>query len=173
MEFVILVDTQDQAIGIMEKMEAHEKGLLHRAFSLFVFNDKKEMLLQRRAFNKYHSGGLWTNTCCSHPRPDEPLIAAVQRRIQEEMGFVCSPQSSFSFIYQAELEHNLIEHELDHVFFATYNDAPQINLEEVCEWKYASIDNIRKEMAEKPEMFTAWFKIVFENVVAYFTQYLV
>lgn len=169
-EFVILIDKQDQEIGVMEKMEAHEKGLLHRAFSLFVFNDKQEMLLQRRALTKYHSGGLWTNACCSHPRPNEALIDAVKRRVQEEMGFSCLPQASFSFIYRAELEHNLIEHELDHVFFATYNDAPNINLDEVCEWKYVSVNAIRQEMSEKPELFTAWFKIVFEDVMKHFEK---
>ncbi len=169
-EFVILVDAADQEMGLMEKMEAHEKGLLHRAFSLFVFNDKQEMLLQRRALSKYHSGGLWTNACCSHPRPNETLKEAVKRRVQEEMGFSCEPQQSFSFIYRAELEHNLVEHELDHVFFATYNDAPHINLEEVCEWKYLNITAIRQEMAQTPAHYTAWFRIVFEKVMLHFAQ---
>ncbi|MEM7511533.1 MAG: isopentenyl-diphosphate Delta-isomerase [Bacteroidota bacterium] len=158
---VVLVTEQDEEVGTMEKMEAHEKGLLHRAFSIFVFNDQHQLLLHQRAAHKYHSGGLWTNTCCSHPAAGEPLEEATHRRLQEEMGFDCPLQPAFFFTYQAKLDHGLTEHELDHVFIGTYNEAPKLNPEEVMAYKYVSIDELQNDMKEHPEKYTEWFKICF------------
>ncbi len=163
-EKVILVDENDNELGLMEKMEAHKKGLLHRAFSVFVFNSKNELMLQQRSDNKYHSGGLWTNTCCSHPRAGETLEAAVQRRMMEEMGFSCEFSYQFSFIYKAQLDNNLTEHELDHVFFGFYDGLPHLNKDEAKAWKYASIETIKRDILENPQNYTAWFKIIFNRV---------
>ena len=168
MEHVILVDENDQQIGLMEKMEAHEKGLLHRAFSVFIFNDENQLLLQQRAKDKYHSGGLWTNTCCSHPREGESLLDAVKRRLHEEMGFSCPIETVFSFIYKAELDNNLIEHELDHVLIGNYNEAPKPNPDEVMDWKYVDLEWVVEDMKANPENYTAWFRIVFDNVKGHF-----
>lgn len=164
MEYVILVDENDQEIGQMEKMEAHEKALLHRAFSIFLFNDKNELLLQQRAHSKYHSGGLWTNTCCSHPRAGETVLEAANRRLMEEMGIEAEMQSEFSFIYRAELDNDLTEYELDHVVLGTFNGEPVINPEEVAAWKYVSMKEIEADMKANPENYTAWFRIVFDEV---------
>ncbi len=164
MEYVILVDEKDQEIGSMEKMEAHEKGLLHRAFSIFLFNNKNELLLQQRAHSKYHSGGLWTNTCCSHPRKGETVLQASNRRLMEEMGITAEMNQSFSFIYKSKLDNELTEHELDHVVFGSFNGEPKINPEEVAAWKYMSMDAIEKDMKTNPENYTAWFRIVFDEV---------
>jgi isopentenyl-diphosphate delta-isomerase len=168
MEHVILVDENDQQIGLMEKMEAHEKGLLHRAFSVFIFNDENQLLLQQRAKDKYHSGGLWTNTCCSHPREGESLLDAGKRRLHEEMGFSCPIETVFSFIYKAELDNNLIEHELDHVLIGNYNEAPKPNPDEVMDWKYVDLEWVVEDMKAYPENYTAWFRIVFDNVKGHF-----
>lgn len=159
MEHVILVDEKDNELGTMEKMEAHRKALLHRAFSVFIFNSRGEMILQQRASNKYHSGGLWTNTCCSHPRPGESVKAAAQRRLGEEMGLKCSIHSLFSFVYKASLDNELTEHELDHVFVGHTNDQPAINLSEVMDWKYANASTIMSEVDAHPDNYTEWFKI--------------
>ena len=148
MEKVILVDKTDHQIGEMEKQEAHIKGLLHREFSIFIFNSKGEVLLQQRAFHKYHSGGLWTNTCCSHPRNGETTIQAANRRLMEEMGMSCVLTEEFSFIYKAKLDNDLYEHELDHVLFGTTDLLPQINKEEVADYKYSSFQDIQQEMKE-------------------------
>ncbi len=158
-EEVILVDEHDKELGTMEKIEAHEKALLHRAFSIFVFNDAGQMMLQKRALSKYHSPGLWTNTCCSHPRPGESLEKATSRRILEEMGFECEMVEIFSFIYTAPFDHGLTEHELDHVFVGIYNDKPQINPEEVAEWKWIPTDQLQADVKENPDKYTVWFKI--------------
>src|SRR6478752_348872 len=139
MEHVILVDELDNAIGTMEKMEAHQKGILHRAFSILLFNSKGEILLQKRALTKYHSGGLWTNTCCSHPGPSEPIEVAARRRLLFEMGIDVTPSFAFKFTYQAALDHGLTEHELDHVFTAVFDGSPQINPEEVEDWRYMAL----------------------------------
>lgn len=163
MEKVILVDTNDKPIGTMEKMEAHEKGLLHRAFSIFVFNQKKELLIHQRAFEKYHSGGLWTNTCCSHPRENETTEAAAHRRLVEEMGFDCSLEKRFDFIYKATLDKGLTEHEFDHVFIGEYEAEIIPNPNEVAAWKYIALDKLYKDVAENPEHYTAWFKIALEQ----------
>lgn len=168
MEHVILVDENDQQIGLMEKMEAHEKGLLHRAFSVFIFNDENQLLLQQRAKDKYHSGGLWTNTCCSHPREGESLLDAGKRRLHEEMGFSCPIETVFSFIYKAELDNNLIEHELDHVLIGNYNEVPKPNPDEVMDWKYVDLEWVVEDMKANPENYTAWFRIVFDNVKGHF-----
>lgn len=164
---VILVDENDIQRGTMEKMEAHKKGKLHRAFSIFVFNSKKELLLQRRASDKYHSGGLWTNTCCSHPQPEEDLKDAAHNRLKEEMGFDCDLKNVFHFIYKKEFDNELTEHELDHVFIGYYDKNPQINIKEVMEWKYMPLNEIKQSMKLNPELYTAWFKIVFEKVLGY------
>ena len=145
LEKVILVDANDNEIGSMEKIEAHEKAVLHRAFSIFVFNDQGHMMLQRRALSKYHSPGLWTNTCCSHPRPGESLREATSRRIVEEMGFTCEMKEVFSFIYKAPFDHGLTEHELDHVVIGKYNGEPVINADEVAEWKWIEVDKLLKD----------------------------
>lgn len=162
---VILVDENDVSRGVMEKMEAHQKGELHRAFSIFVFNSKNELLLQRRALNKYHSGGLWTNTCCSHPLPDENIKESAHKRLQEEMGFDCVLNSAFHFIYKTDLDNGLTEHELDHVFIGHYDSNPIINSEEAMDWQYMAIDEIKENLKINPEQYTVWFKIIFEKVL--------
>lgn len=166
MEQVVLVDTEDRELGTMEKMLAHEKGVLHRAFSIFVFNSKGEMLLQQRALHKYHSPGLWTNTCCSHPRPGESLQDAVERRIEEEMGMQCEMKEVFHFVYKAGFDNGLIEHELDHVFTAISDDEPNINPDEVASWKYISTADLEQEIANHPDQFTPWLKIAFPQLMA-------
>ena len=165
MEEVVLVNVNDQPIGYMEKQEAHLKGLLHRAFSVFIFNNNKELLLQKRAVSKYHSGGLWTNTCCSHPRKNETVLSAAKRRLFEEMGIKCDLKFKFSFIYKAKLDNNLFEHEFDHVFFGYTNTKPDINREEVDSYCYKSIEKIQKEIINQPDQYTEWFKICFNEVV--------
>ena len=165
MEEVILVDNKDNPIGTMEKMQVHVEGKLHRAFSVFVLNANKELLLQRRALTKYHSAGLWTNTCCSHPRPNEATEDAVHRRLQEEMGFDCEVSKAFDFIYKAELENGLIEHELDHVFFGYYNETPTLNKEEAADWKYISTAELLEDLKTNSANYTAWFKHCIKEVV--------
>ena len=164
-EKVILVDKNDNELGTMEKQEAHVKGLLHRAFSVFIFNDKNELLLQRRAVKKYHSGGLWTNTCCSHPRQNEKTEDAAERRLLEEMGMRSTLKKQFDFVYKAKLDNNLYEHEFDHVFFGFTNDLPIINPEEVEEYTYKTLEDIGNEMKAIPDKYTEWFKICFREVV--------
>lgn len=163
-ETVILVDAFDNEIGVMEKMEAHQKGLLHRAFSVFIFNSKNELLLQRRALSKYHSAGLWTNTCCSHPRPGEETLAAAKRRLMEEMGIEASLNLKTHFTYKTIFENDLIEHEFDYVFFGNAESNPIINLEEVDAYKWESVEKIRANMRKNPEEFTTWFKIAMEKI---------
>ena len=162
-EQVILVNEKDEPIGLMGKMEAHEKGLLHRAFSVFIFNSKQEVLLQQRAACKYHSPNLWTNTCCSHPRAGETNQQAGERRLQEEMGLQVPLREVFSFIYKAPFDNGLTEHEYDHVLVG-YSDAqPQINPEEVASWKWLSLEAIKEDILQASERYTAWFKIIFEE----------
>ena len=162
-EHVILVNDKDEQIGLMAKMEAHEKALLHRAFSVFIFNDKEELLLQRRAMSKYHSPGLWTNTCCSHQRDGESNIDAGKRRLKEEMGFTCDLTEIFSFIYKAPFDNGLTEHELDHVMIGTFNEEPIINIEEVDDYKWMSLDAVKDDISLNAEHYTAWFKIIFKE----------
>ncbi|TRX57645.1 isopentenyl-diphosphate Delta-isomerase [Fulvivirga sp. M361] len=147
----------------MEKMEAHQRGVLHRAFSVLVFNSKGELMLQKRAKHKYHSGGLWTNTCCSHPRENESMEQATHRRLIEEMGIDLQPEFLYKFIYRAHLDQNLIEHELDHVYTAIYDEAPTLNYDEVEDWKFSSIKNVRQSIKSNPEQYTAWFKIIMDS----------
>lgn len=164
-EMIILVDNNDIEVGTIEKMEAHVEGKLHRAFSIFVFNSKGEMMLQRRALHKYHSGGLWTNTCCGHPNAGETLDEAVHRRLMQEMGFDCELKEIKSFLYYACLDNKLIEHEIDHIFLGYYDEEPIINKEEVEEWMWISLDNLRKEVEEHPDQFTYWFKVAMDEVL--------
>jgi len=163
-EQVILVDELDNAIGTMEKMEAHEKGLLHRAFSVFIFNDKGELLLQQRAITKYHSAGLWTNTCCSHPRPSETTLDAAKRRLKEEMGLTCDVNHKTSFIYKTNFDNGLIEHEFDHVFFGNCDQEPSINPEEVESYLWMDVIIIIDDIKRDPEKYTSWFKIAMKKL---------
>ena len=163
-EQVILVNEIDEAIGTMEKLEAHQKGLLHRAFSVFIFNDKNELLLQRRALTKYHSAGLWTNTCCSHPRPNEATLNAANRRLMEEMGFETKLTFKTSFIYKTEFENGLTEHEFDHVFFGTSNANPIPNKDEVDSFVWIAIEDVKQKIKQNPNEFTSWFKIFVAKV---------
>lgn len=160
MEHVILVDPFDLEIGTMEKLEAHQKGLLHRAFSILLFNSQGELMLQQRSLNKYHSPGLWTNTCCSHPRPNENTLLAAMRRLQEEMGLSSNLKEIFHFTYRAELEDGLIEHEIDHVFIGITDEIPHLNLNEAMGFKWQSLSSILEDLQQQPEQYTAWFQIL-------------
>jgi isopentenyl-diphosphate Delta-isomerase len=162
-EKVILVNSNDEPIGLMPKMEAHEKALLHRAFSVFVINSNNELMLQQRALQKYHSPGLWTNTCCSHQRDGEENIEAGLRRLQEEMGFETSLEYLFNFIYKAPFDNGLTEHEFDHVMLGRYEGDPSINLEEVASWKWMDIDLIHADLINNPADYTVWFAIIFDR----------
>lgn len=166
-EKVILVDVNDNPIGFMNKMEAHEKALLHRAFSVFILNEKNEVMLQQRASHKYHSPLLWTNTCCSHQREDETNIQAGKRRLLEEMGFEVPLKELFHFIYKAPFDNGLTEHELDHVMIGRFENEPNINLEEAASWKWMDIDAIKEDMLLNPEIYTVWFKIIFDKFYHY------
>jgi isopentenyl-diphosphate Delta-isomerase len=166
-EFVILVDESDNELGLMEKMEAHEKAVLHRAFSIFIFNSKNQMLLQQRALSKYHSPGLWTNTCCSHPRQEETLEQATSRRLMEEMGMQCNITKAFDFVYKADVGQGLTEHELDHVFVGYSDELPDINRDEVESWKYMLLEDVKNDMRKHPEQYTVWFRIAFEQLENY------
>lgn len=167
---VILVDSNDNQIGLMPKLEAHEKGVLHRAFSVFIFNNDGELMLQRRALTKYHSPGLWTNTCCSHQRDGETNIISGKRRLNEEMGFNTELFEKTSFIYKAKFDNGLTEHEFDHVLVGSYNHSPIINPNEVDSWKWMSMENVKKDIKDHPENYTAWFKIIFEKYYKYISQ---
>ena len=162
-ENVILVNQNDEQIGLMPKMEAHEKAVLHRAFSVFVLNEKNEIMLQQRASHKYHSPLLWTNTCCSHQRDRESNIQAGSRRLFEEMGFETGLKELFHFIYKAPFDNGLTEHELDHVMIGYYNDEPKINPDEVESWKWMGIEDVAKDIQLHPEIYTVWFKIIFDE----------
>lgn len=163
MDHVILVNADDEEIGTMEKMEAHRKGLLHRAFSIIIFNSKGEMLLQQRAGGKYHSGGLWTNACCSHPQPGEAIEVAGKRKLLQEMGFECELNYSHKFIYKAELNNELTEHEWDYVLIGYYDGEPKINLNEAQAWKFESLTSIRNDARQHPEAYTCWFKLILQQ----------
>ena len=162
-EQVILVNENDEQIGLMPKLEAHEKAALHRAFSVFVFNVKDELLLQKRASHKYHSPNQWTNTCCSHQRNGETSVEAGKRRLYEEMGFSCELEEIFKFIYKAPFDNGLTEHELDHVLIGYYNENPKINLDEVDDYTWMSLSDIKKDIIENPNKYTVWFKIIFNE----------
>lgn len=162
-EQVILVNEQDEQIGLMPKMEAHEKAVLHRAFSVFIFNSKNELMLQQRAAHKYHSPLLWTNTCCSHQRDGETNIEAGTRRLSEEMGFTTALKEVTTFIYKAPFDNGLTEHEFDHVMTGFYEMDPVINKEEVEAWKWMPVEAVIPDIESNPEIYTAWFKIIFKN----------
>jgi len=163
--YVILVDNNDNQIGTMEKIEAHEKGLLHRAFSVFVYNDRNELLLQQRALTKYHTPGLWTNTCCSHQKLGETNIEAGQRRLMEEMGFSVPLEEKMAFTYKAPFSNGLTEHEYDHILVGHYNEEPHPNPKEVESWKWQKVEDIAKDISKHPERYTAWFKIIFDKYI--------
>lgn len=162
-KYVILVDENDQELGLMEKIEAHEKALLHRAFSVFIYNDNGELMLQQRALGKYHTPGLWTNTCCSHQIKGETNIEAGKRRLQEEMGFTTDLEETSSFIYKAPFDNGLTEHEYDYMMVGYYNDTPDVNPEEVNDWKWISLDDLKLDIEKNPNNYTAWFRIIFEK----------
>ena len=168
-EKVILLDESGKEIGEEEKIKAHREGKLHRAFSIFVFNSKGQLMIHQRAKGKYHSGGLWTNTCCSHPRPGEKLEEAIHRRLKEEMGFDCDLKEIFSFTYKAKLG-ELFEHEHDHVFIGTFNGEPEPNPGEVEDWKWIGPEELKKDMEENPDKYTYWFKEAFPRVMRYIAE---
>ena len=170
-EKVILVNEKDEQIGLMPKMEAHQKALLHRAFSVFVFNKKNELMLQQRAKHKYHSPGLWTNTCCSHQREGESNIQAGMRRLNEEMGFTTELEDSISFIYKAPFDNGLTEHEYDHIVIGYYDDEPNINPDEVSDWKWMSLNDVKNDILINPDEYTAWFKIIFDKFYSHISSY--
>ncbi|MCP4076941.1 MAG: isopentenyl-diphosphate Delta-isomerase [Gammaproteobacteria bacterium] len=157
---VILVDKNDQQIGTMDKLSAHIEDRLHRAFSIFIFNHAGELLLQQRAHDKYHSGGLWSNTCCSHPTPGELTIDAAHRRLQEEMGFDCPLQEQPSLTYRAELDNGLTENEFDHIFFGRYKGNPVVNTDEAIDWQWMTTDTLLQSIKKQPESFTSWLKLI-------------
>ncbi len=163
-ERVILVDENDNEIGTEEKLKAHEKGLLHRAISICVFDSKGRMLLQKRNSQKYHSGGLWSNTCCSHPRPGEPVEHAAHRRLMEEMGFDCKLDENGHFIYEAKLDHGLTEHELDHLFIGKYEGKVNPDPNEVEDYKWIDMDELKKDIEKNPSKYTEWFKIIIKKL---------
>lgn len=162
-ENVILVDKNDTQIGLMSKLDAHKKGILHRAFSVFVLNNNNEIMLQKRAYNKYHSGGLWTNTCCSHQREGENSIEAGKRRLLEEMGFETELKIITSFIYKVEFENGLTEHELDYLLIGKFLKSPVINKQEVADWKWMKVELIADDIKLNPNNYTSWFKIIFDK----------
>ncbi len=165
-ERVILVDENDQEIGLKEKLSAHREGALHRAFSLFVFDSRGRLLLQKRAAEKYHSGSLWSNTCCSHPRPQEPVEEAVHRKLRLEMGFDCDVKKVFHFIYQVQFENQLVEHELDHVFIGTFDGDPVPNPDEVEDWKWVDPEELRKDLRANPEIYAYWLRVCCDRLLA-------
>lgn len=164
-ENVVLVDLDDNQIGTMPKLEAHLEGRLHRAFSVFIFNASGELLLQRRALDKYHSAGKWTNTCCSHPRDGEKTLDAAKRRLREEMGMTAELQQVFSFVYKAEMEQGLTEHEFDHVFFGQTDQVPHPDAGEVADFRYIELSALQNELNTNPEHYTEWLKICFDRVL--------
>lgn len=163
-EQVVLVNQHDEAVGTMGKLRAHQEGVLHRAFSVFLFDEQGRLLLQRRSAGKYHSAGLWTNTCCSHPRPTEGVHEAAVRRLREEMGITTELEQKFSFIYRAELGNGLLEHELDHVLFGTYSGAAMPDPNEADAWKYVHPDQLDADMRSHPDQYTVWLRICWEQV---------
>ncbi len=168
-EQVILVNENDEKIGLMPKQEAHIKGVLHRAFSVFIFNDKNELMLQQRALHKYHTPGLWANTCCSHQRDGETSIEAGKRRLMEEMGFSAELKETTSFIYKAPVQNGLTEHELDHIMVGSYEGNPEINPEEVASWKWMDLELVREDIKNNPDIYTPWFIIIFDKFYQHLT----
>ncbi len=169
-EYVILVNKNDKPLGTMEKIEAHEKAVLHRAFSVFIFNSESKLMIQQRAQHKYHSPGLWTNTVCSHPHAGEETLVAAHRRLMEEMGFDCKIKETFTFVYKAYVGQGLKEHEFDHVFMGTCDEKPNPNPDEVADWKYIDLDFVSKDVKEHPTKYTEWFKIALNQVIKRFNK---
>lgn len=170
-DLLILVDKDDIEVGSMEKMQAHQQGILHRAFSIFIFNGKGELLLQRRNIEKYHSAGLWSNTCCSHPRLGEQTLEAAHRRLMEEMGLQSKMEFEFSFIYNSQYENGLTEHEFDHVFFGYSDQLPEPNKDEVMDWKYMSIKELQMDLQKRDHIYTSWLKICFPKIIAHLNTF--
>ncbi|MEP7373415.1 MAG: isopentenyl-diphosphate Delta-isomerase [Chitinophagaceae bacterium] len=168
---VILVNEKDEITGSMEKLETHKKGLLHRAFSIFVFNSQGEMLIQRRATQKYHSGGLWTNACCSHPQPGEETADAARKRLKEEMGFKIPVAKIFDFVYKAKFDNGLMEYEFDHVFVGEYEGEVNYDKEEVMDACYASMEKINHSLKSHPEKYTAWFHLAFPKIEKWWEEH--
>jgi isopentenyl-diphosphate delta-isomerase len=166
-ERVILVDKNDKEIGTEEKIKVHKEGKLHRAFSIFVFNSKGELLLQKRAKSKYHSSGLWTNSCCSHPKLGEHIEKTVHRRLKEEMGFDCELKEIFSFNYKVKFDNNLFENECDHVFMGIFDGKPNPNSEEVDDWKWIDVEELREDIQENPDNYTYWLKVSIDKIIPY------
>ncbi|PEN13844.1 isopentenyl-diphosphate delta-isomerase [Longibacter salinarum] len=166
-DHVVLVNTDDVPQGTAEKLEAHVHGWLHRAFSIFVFDSRGRLLLQKRADDKYHSAGLWSNTCCSHPRPDEDLEEAVQRRLVEEMGFDCDVHHAFQFVYRADVGEGLVEHELDHVFIGHADPTVNANSDEVSDWAWVTPEDLLADVAARPERYTFWFRHILDRTLAH------
>lgn len=169
-EKVILVDENDKELGVEEKLKTHQEGKLHRAFSIFVLNSKGELLLQKRAKNKYHSGGLWSNTCCSHPSPGNSIEEESRKRLKEEMGFDCDLKEAFSFIYSIKFDENLSENEFDHVFIGKSDADPEPNPEEVGEWKWVGLEELKKDIEKNPENYTYWLRLSIDKVISYLEQ---
>lgn len=168
---VVLVDEHDRPLGTMEKIKAHEEGVLHRAFSVIIFNSQGEMLIHQRASDKYHCGGLWTNACCSHPRIDETPEEAAKRRLKEEMGFTTDIDYLGSFIYKVDFENGLTEHEYDHMFCGYYDGQPQPNPEEVQDWKYISVNELLNDIERNPDNYTFWFKDIVNKRIEKLMRY--
>lgn len=166
-ERVILVDKNDKEVGVEEKIKAHKEGKLHRAFSIFIFNSKGELLLQKRAKSKYHSGGLWTNTCCSHPKSGEPIEETVHGRLKEEMGFDCDLKEIFSFSYKVKFDNSLFENEYDHVFIGNFDGKPNPDPEEVDDWKWIDIKELMEDIQENPGNYTYWLKVSIDKIIPY------
>jgi len=165
-EQVIYVDERDREIGTGEKLDAHKRGILHRAISVFIFNNRGELMLQKRAKTKYHSAGLWSNTCCSHPRPGEGTAAAAHRRLQEEMGLSCRLKKVHHLLYRVQFDNGLTEHEFDHMFIGTSNKSPVLNPDEAEDWKWMSPEDIKKDIAAYPEQYSYWFKLALEDIMS-------
>lgn len=164
-DLLILVDENDNEIGLMEKLSVHQSGRLHRAFSVFIFNSKGELLLQQRADDKYHSGGLWTNTCCSHPVNGEDIKSTIKKRLKEEMGIECETNFQFSFIYKTEFTNGMTEHELDHVYFGKSDELPVANILEAKDWKYVDLWQLQKSIEQNPDDYSYWLKICLPEVI--------
>lgn len=169
-EKIILVDLHDQMIGTMDKMAVHRKGALHRAFSVFLFNSQGQLLLQQRASEKYHSGGLWTNTCCGHPRPGEQTLGAAGRRLREELGLTCELEELFHFVYRHEFDNGLTEHEYDHVVIGFSDELPDPDPAEVADFSYLQPDELTADLRLRPEKYTAWLNICFNQVLSTYKQ---
>jgi isopentenyl-diphosphate Delta-isomerase len=163
MEQVVLVDEQDNVVGAMDKLEAHRKGVLHRAFSVVIFNSKGEVLLQKRSLSRYHSGGLWTNSCCSHPKPHEVTAQAASSRLKHEMGIDVKPEFAYKFLYRCTLDNDFIEHELDHVYTGVFDGNPIANSDEVEDWKFVSIEELKADINRYPEKYTVWFRLIMNH----------